>query len=216
VQRLKVELIGGLNGNELHCRPLHRFGNRLGIVEVVLLPLGIGPHILCRHQSGIVPERGELAAEMMCPDASLHADQTGWEVGEPRLDLTSRPLLANDDRAAAIMADHVERVLADVDADYGDLGACCLGHGRAPVDAAPAQRGSLAGQEHGRTIPLPGSQRVERVPRVGRYSANFPIGGAPQTPMMANSFLMRRHCAQCRNVPCRNRGTGTHGVRSVT
>src|SRR5436190_21669918 len=92
---------------------------------------------------------------MMCPDAGLHADQTGWEVGEPRLDLTSRPLLAKDDRAAAIMADHVERVLADVDADYGDLGACCLGHGRAPVDAAPTQRGSLAGQEHGRTIPLP-------------------------------------------------------------
>jgi hypothetical protein len=53
------------------------------------------------------------------------------------------------------MADDVERVLADVDADHGDLGACCLGHGRAPVDAAPVQRQPLAGQEHGRTIPLP-------------------------------------------------------------
>ena len=58
--------------------------------------------------SGIVPERGELAGEMMCPDASLHADQTGWEVGEPRLDLTSRPLLAQDDRSMAIVPDHVE------------------------------------------------------------------------------------------------------------
>ena len=92
---------------------------------------------------------------MMRPDASLHADETGRHVGEPRLDLTARPLLAQDDRATAIVADDVERVLADVDADHGDLGACCLGHGRAPVDAAPVQRRSLAGQEHGRTIPLP-------------------------------------------------------------
>src|SRR5258706_1392208 len=91
---------------------------------------------------------------MMGWGGGVHADETGWEVGEPRLDLTARPLLAKDDRAAAIMADHVERVLADVDADYGDLGACCLGHGRAPVDAAPAQRRSLAGQEAGRAIPL--------------------------------------------------------------
>jgi hypothetical protein len=40
-----------------------------------------------------------------------------------------------------------------VEADHADLPACCLGHGPAPCDAAPAQRGSLAQQEHGRTIP---------------------------------------------------------------
>ena len=99
-------------------------------------------------------ERGELAGEMMRPDASLHANQTGRHVGEPRFDLTARPFLAQDDRAAAIVANHVERVLADVDADHGDLGACCLGHGRAPGDAAPCQRRSLTGREHGRTIPF--------------------------------------------------------------
>ena len=91
---------------------------------------------------------------MMRADTSLHADEAGRQVGEPRLDLTARPLLAQDDRTALVVADDVERVLADVDADHGDLGACCLGHGRAPVDAAPVQRRSLAGQEHGRTIPL--------------------------------------------------------------
>ena len=91
---------------------------------------------------------------MMRPDAGLHADQTRRHVGEPRLDLTARPLLAQHDRATLVVADDVERVLADVDADHGDLGACCLGHGRAPCDAAPVQRRSLAGQEHGRTIPL--------------------------------------------------------------
>src|SRR2546423_7063175 len=49
----------------------------------------------------------------------------------------------------------MKRVLADVDPDHGDLYVCCLGHGRAPCDAAPVQRQPLAGQEHGRTIPLP-------------------------------------------------------------
>ena len=68
-----------------------------------------------------MPERGELAAEMMCPDASLHPDQTGWEVGEPRLDLTARPLLSQHDRAAAVEPDDVECVFADIDADDGDL-----------------------------------------------------------------------------------------------
>ena len=39
VKRLQVELIGSLRRHELHCRPLHRFGDRLRIAEVVLLPL---------------------------------------------------------------------------------------------------------------------------------------------------------------------------------
>ncbi len=77
MQSLKVELIGRLGGDELHCRPLHRFRNRLSIVEVVLLPLCVRPHILCRHQSGIVAEHRELAREMMRPDTGLHADQAG-------------------------------------------------------------------------------------------------------------------------------------------
>jgi hypothetical protein len=71
-----------------------------------------------------VPESGELAGEMMRADASLHTDKTGRYVGEPRLDLTARPLLTQDDRSTAIVADDVERVLADVDPDYGNLGAC--------------------------------------------------------------------------------------------
>ena len=61
---------------------------------------------------------------MMRPDACLHADETGRQVGKPRLDLTARPFLAQHDRTALVMADDVERVLADVDADHGDLGAC--------------------------------------------------------------------------------------------
>jgi hypothetical protein len=49
----------------------------------------------------------------------------------------------------------VERVLADIDADHGDRGIGCLGHGVLLVFGAPCQLRLLAGQEHGRTIPLP-------------------------------------------------------------
>jgi hypothetical protein len=42
MQRLQIELIGGLRGDELHARALHRFGDRLRIAEVVLLPFEYG------------------------------------------------------------------------------------------------------------------------------------------------------------------------------
>ena len=108
MQSLQVELIGRLGGDKLHRRSLHSFRNRLGIVEVVLLPLGVGPHILRRHQPRVVSKPAELAGEMMRPHACLHADETGRHVGEPRLDLTARPLLAQHDRATPIVAGHVE------------------------------------------------------------------------------------------------------------
>jgi hypothetical protein len=72
----------------------------------------------------------------------------------PRFDLPTRPLLAQHDGAALVVAYHVERVLADIDTDYGDRCAELLGHGVLLVFGAPCQLASLAGQEHGRTIPL--------------------------------------------------------------
>jgi hypothetical protein len=47
----------------------------------------------------------------------------------------------------------VERVLTDIDADYGNRSMCCRRHGVLLVLAHLASL-SLAGQEHGRTIPF--------------------------------------------------------------
>jgi hypothetical protein len=52
------------------------------------------------------------------------------------------------------MAYNVKRVLADIDANHGDGGVERLGHGVLLVLGTPCQLQSLAGQEHGRTIPL--------------------------------------------------------------
>ena len=83
----------------------------------------------------------------------LHADQAGWHIGKPYLYLATRPLLTQHNCAAIIQADDVERVLTDIDADYGNCSLSCRSHG-VPLVWAPLASLSLAGQDHGRTIPL--------------------------------------------------------------
>jgi hypothetical protein len=67
--------------------------------------------------------------------------------------LAARPLLAQYNGAAIIEADDVERVLTDIDADYGNCSLCWRRHGMLLV-WAPLASLALVGQEHGRTIPL--------------------------------------------------------------
>ena len=73
VKRLQVKLIGGLRRHKLHRRTLHCLGNGLSVAKIVLLPLGVRPHILRRHQPGVVAKRLKLAAEVMRTDTGLHA-----------------------------------------------------------------------------------------------------------------------------------------------
>src|SRR6202453_5373860 len=90
----------------------------------------------------------------MCADAGVYADQARRYIGEPRFHSATRPLLPQHDGAARIVAHDVERVLADIYADHGDRGIWCLRHGVLLVFGAPCQLRLLAGEEHGRTIPL--------------------------------------------------------------
>src|SRR6266498_1438713 len=60
MQRLQVELIGGLRRYELHRWPLHRLGDRLRVAEVVLLSLRIRANVLRRHQPHDQFEEGVL------------------------------------------------------------------------------------------------------------------------------------------------------------
>src|SRR5882724_12903406 len=91
---------------------------------------------------------------MMRPDIGLHTNQTGQHVGKPSLNLAARPLLPQNNLSAAVLTNNVERVLTDIDADNGNPGVDLLRHDVLLVFGAPCQLQSLAGQEHGRTIPL--------------------------------------------------------------
>ena len=81
-------------------------------------------------------------------------DQATQYIGEPRFHLATRPLLPQHDGAARIVAHDVKRILPDIDTDRGDRAIGCLRHGVLVVFDAPCQLRSLAGQEHGRTIPF--------------------------------------------------------------
>src|SRR5882724_5599535 len=96
----------------------------------------------------------ERATEVMRADAGFHPDPTRRQIGESGLHLATRPLLPQHDGTALILANDVERVLADIDADYGGRSVEFLRHGVLLVLSAPCQLLVLAGPEHGRTIPL--------------------------------------------------------------
>lgn len=80
MQRLQVELVGGLGCDELHGRALDRLGDGFRISEVILLSLRIGAHVFRRHQAGVVAKHLQLATEVMRADAGLHADQARRQV----------------------------------------------------------------------------------------------------------------------------------------
>src|SRR6202008_4569814 len=82
-------------------------------------------------------KRPELATEVMRTDAGLHADQARRHIGEPCFNLATRPLLTQHDRTAAIEADYVERVLANIDTDYGDCVVEIVRHSVLLVSGAP-------------------------------------------------------------------------------
>src|SRR5580700_5915178 len=106
------------------------------LLEVVLLSLRVRPHVLRRHQPGIVTKRLKLAAEMMRANAGLHTDQARRHVGQTGLHLATRPLLTQRNCTALIETYDVERVLADIDADDGNRAVETLRHG-VPLSSAP-------------------------------------------------------------------------------
>src|SRR5450756_12790 len=98
--------------------------------------------------------RSSAASDVYKRQDPQKSDSARRHVGEPRFHLATRPLLTQHNRAALIVAYDMERVLADIDADHGDCGIELLRHGVLLVFGAPCQLKKLAGQEHGRTIPL--------------------------------------------------------------
>src|SRR5215470_6821155 len=118
-------------------------------------------------------KRLKLATEVMRADASLHANQARLQISEPRFDLAARPLLPQHDAAAPILADEVERILADIDPDYGDFAIEFLGHGVLLCLRCSGQLAFLAGLER-RSWP----DETERVlaeinPDYGDFAINF-------------------------------------------
>ena len=76
-------------------------------------------------------------------------------------------IFAEHDCTTFIVPHHVKRVLTDIDTDHGDPRIELVGHGLLLVIGAPWQLRLLAGPEHGRTIPLAETGRIEIPQRSG-------------------------------------------------
>src|SRR6516165_6663388 len=155
MQGLQIELVGGLGGDELHRRTLHRLRDRFRIAVVILFAFGIRAHVFRRHQPSIVAKRLKLATEMMRADASLHANRQGCKLASrastwPRdhfcrntmLPRRSWPTRWNEFLPISMPITAISLL------SFWDM-ACSF------VFDAPCQATyALAGREHGRTIPL--------------------------------------------------------------
>src|SRR5262249_49507518 len=148
--------------------------------------------------------------EMMRPHASLHADQARGHVGEPGFDLATRPLLSQHDGPTSIQANNMERVLPDIDADYGNSCLACLSHGVLLFICAPASLiadGAGARPDHPISGPrsdsrtgyrpiLPTecgiSQRVEIVVLLGQVSISATIWPSATTSPSATRISATR------------------------
>jgi hypothetical protein len=84
------------------------------------MPLEEGLHILGRDQAYVMAKRLELAGDVVGSGTGLHADQAGWEVGQPLGELGAGELDPQHDGAALVLPDEMKRVLAQIDAQGGD------------------------------------------------------------------------------------------------
>src|SRR6202045_1847178 len=75
MQGLQIKLVGRLGRNKFHRRTLHCFGDRFSVAIVILVTFAIRPHVVRRHQPGVMAKRLKFATEMMRPGAGLHADE---------------------------------------------------------------------------------------------------------------------------------------------
>ena len=75
VDRLKVQLVIGLDRNKAHVLPLDSLGNGLGIDEVVLVGLYEGLHELRGNQLHIMALCSQRSAEKVSTGTCLQADQ---------------------------------------------------------------------------------------------------------------------------------------------
>src|SRR5262249_16605566 len=111
-------------------------------------------------QAGIMTERLEAAAQMVGTDAGLHPHEAWRHIGKPCFHLPARPLLSQHNRTLSIVADDMERVLTNINANHGNRGPGLLRHRSAPRLWRPLPASNTGGAgarpDHPISGPIPG------------------------------------------------------------
>jgi len=78
MERLKINLVLGFDGNKAHVLSRHRLGDGFRVEEVVLVRLHVRLHELGRDQSHVVALAAQSRADEVCSRA---ANQRALQVG---------------------------------------------------------------------------------------------------------------------------------------
>ena len=104
MQRLQVQLIGRFGSDELHGGRWTASAIASASRKSFFCPLRYGLTYFAGMSRASWPIECSPGAEVMGPDACLHADQTRWYVRQPGSDLAACPSLAHDDCTTLIQA----------------------------------------------------------------------------------------------------------------
>jgi len=81
MERLKIKLVLGLDGNKAHVLSCHRLGDRFRIEEVVLVRLQVGLYELGWDESHVVSLPAQGCTDELCSRAGFDAYQRTLQVG---------------------------------------------------------------------------------------------------------------------------------------
>jgi len=116
--RLQVELVLGLLLDEAQVRAQRCFGDCLGIVVVVLLPLYEGLDVDRRDDPRLVPQRAQFPADEVRAQAGFHTNDARRQLLECVFETQSPDLPSEGNLPVNAEPDEVKNLFANVDADH--------------------------------------------------------------------------------------------------
>ena len=115
------KLLHGLEGDEAHVRPGHRFTNRLGIPTVVLIAFDVGLYELGAKQLYCVTQLLKLSRPLLRTATRLPPNETGRQLRHCLPELAPSHTLLNPDVAALVYAMELENTLGQINPQCCDV-----------------------------------------------------------------------------------------------
>lgn len=130
VRGLHLQLVVRLEWHRSHGAATGGFGDRFGIVEVLLVRLQVGFHELSRDHAHSVSGTLEATSPVLRARPRLHGDDACWQRSGELRELRAIERLTKQRMAPIVHADEVEPVLAEIDPH--DANGLCA-HGGLPL-----------------------------------------------------------------------------------
>src|SRR5210317_1556118 len=121
VNCLHVMRFHGLNGDKLDSWSVESFGNRVGIVVVILVALYQGLHILRWDQFHLMTQRLQFTSPVVRCSTGFHANLAGWQLSKELAHLAASEHAFLHLFVAIVEADDMKNVLCQIQTDGGNI-----------------------------------------------------------------------------------------------